>query len=126
MNLSKHIIITSIVAIMLMHTAIPHSHYSKSDTSQMMENSPISSLVDILGLGFHNSGEKNLNESNQVSYDDLDFTAQETTLYPVVVSQVVDIEQSSALIDYQPLFIKHYKYSYSNNLPLRAPPREII
>lgn len=126
MNLSKHIIITSIVAIMLMHTAIPHSHYSKSDTSQMMENSPVSSLVDILGLGFHNSGEKNLNESNQVSYNDLDFTAEETTLYPVVISQVVDIEQSATLVDNQLGLIKHYKSFYSNNLPQRAPPREII
>lgn len=122
----KHILVTSIVAIMLMHTAIPHNHYSKTDIKHTLEHNQAINIVDVLGLGFHHSSDKDLNESNQVSYEALDLAADELTVTPLIITEVAVLEQSSDSQDYPQVFIRHYKYFYPNNLPLRAPPKVII
>lgn len=122
----KHILVSSIVAIMLLHTAIPHNHYAKLDSLHSIEHNQVANIVDVLGLGFHHSSQKDLNESNQVSNEVLNLADVELTAYPLITKEVTPIELSSASVDYTHLFIKHYKFFYSNKLPLRAPPKEII
>lgn len=126
MKLMNHILVALIVAIMLMHIAIPHNHYTKSDDKHSIEHSEPSDIVELLGLAFHNSSEKDLSESNKAFYHIFDLSAQEVTAYPFVIYEVTDIEQTALLVDYPPVFIEYYKYYYSNKLPLRAPPEEII
>jgi hypothetical protein len=109
-----------------MHIAIPHNHYTKSDAKHSIEHNEVTSIVDLLGLAFHNGNEKDLKESNQVSYEALDLAADELTVSPLIITEVAELEQSSDSQYYLQVFIRHYKHFYPNNLPLRGPPKVII
>lgn len=125
MILLKHIIITTIVAIMLMHIVTPHNHYTKLDAMHSLEHNEVDNIVGVLGLAFHHGSKKDLKESNQVSYLNYDFTAEEITAYPIVISEIAENEESLIPKVYPQVLIEHHKY-FSNYMPLRAPPIEII
>lgn len=126
MMILKHIIITTIVAIMLTHIATPHNHYTKLDALHSLEHNEVDNFVDVLGLAFHHGNDKDLSESNQVSYLNDDFSDYEIIAYSILISENVQNEESYIPKVYPYIFIKYQKYFCLNYSPLRAPPKDII
>lgn len=120
------IILSLTIAIIFLHTVIPHNHYDEYNVEHSIAHSQVTNIVDFLGLGFHHGSEKDLTEFKQVDYRELDLSAVKLTDTLLIITKVVESEPSISSLEYPILFTKHYKYFYSNNSPLRAPPKEII
>lgn len=126
MDKLRNIIITSIVAFIVLHTTVSHNHFSDYNPVSSIELNKSNNIFDILGLVLHHGSEKDLNEIEQVKLENNDLAAVEINTIPFVIP-VIDITDDLPTSQYNtPEYTKTYKQFYTNSLPSRAPPKEII
>lgn len=121
-----HIILSLTIAIIFLHTVIPHNHYDEYNVEHSIAHSHVTNIIDLLGLGFHHSNQKDLNDLNQVNYKVIDFEAVELNKYTPINEGITILELSYESPDSPNFVINHYRHLYSNTFPQRAPPIVII